>query len=68
MVQSSLFPSYNSGLLYFSINSLSIQVFDRRTKRLVEELIDEKIVLSMRAIYQSKLGLGLLDTGIKLHL
>lgn len=30
----------------------------------MEELIDGKIVLSMRAIYQSKLGLGLLDTGI----
>jgi hypothetical protein len=30
----------------------------------VEELIDGKIVLSMRAIYQSKIGLGLMDKGI----
>jgi hypothetical protein len=40
------------------------QVFDRRTKRLVEELIDMKIVLSMRAIYQSKAGLALIDVGV----
>jgi hypothetical protein len=39
------------------------QVFDRKTKLLVEELIDNKIVLSMRAIYQSKAGLALMDTG-----
>ncbi|KAL5982665.1 phosphatidylserine decarboxylase [Asimina triloba] len=31
-----------------------MKVFDRKTKRLVEEVIDGKIVLSMRAIYQSK--------------
>jgi len=29
----------------------------------VEELIDSKIVLSMRAIYQSKIGLRLMDQG-----
>lgn len=29
----------------------------------MEELIDSKIVLSMRAIYQSKFGLGLMDQG-----
>lgn len=40
------------------------KVIDRRTKRLVEELIDGKIVMSMRAIYQSKVGLILIDTGI----
>lgn len=39
------------------------QVFDRKSKRLVEEIIDSKIVLSMRAIYQSKFGLALIDTG-----
>ncbi|KAI5661452.1 hypothetical protein M9H77_20775 [Catharanthus roseus] len=38
-----------------------MQVFDRKKKRLVEELIDSKIVLAMRAIYQSKFGLGLMD-------
>ena len=30
----------------------------------MEELIDRKIVLSMRAIYQSKLGLHLMDKGM----
>ena len=38
-------------------------MIDRKTKRLVEELIDSKIVMSMRAIYQSKIGLGLMDQG-----
>lgn len=38
-------------------------MFDRRTRRIVEELIDNKIVLAMRTIYQSKLGLALLDAG-----
>ncbi|CAH2069658.1 unnamed protein product [Thlaspi arvense] len=42
-----------------------IVVIDRKTKRLVEELIDSKIVLSMRAIYQSKIGLRLMDQGAK---
>ncbi|KAK9929586.1 hypothetical protein M0R45_026680 [Rubus argutus] len=58
------FSSYDIGLNSGSSAS-HILVFDRRTKRLVEELIDGKIVLSMRAIYQSKLGLGLMDTGAK---
>lgn len=40
------------------------QVFDRRKQRLVEELIDGKIVLSMRAIYQSKVGLTLINAGM----
>lgn len=44
-----------------SLLIMVLQVFDRRTKRLVEELIDRKIVLSLRAIYQSKLTLALLD-------
>jgi phosphatidylserine decarboxylase len=42
-----------------------IVVIDRKTKRLVEELIDSKIVMSMRAIYQSKIGLRLMDQGAK---
>ncbi|CAN8301580.1 unnamed protein product [Cochlearia groenlandica] len=42
-----------------------IVVIDRKTKRLVEELIDSKIVLSMRAIYQSRIGLRLMDQGAK---
>ncbi|ESQ54699.1 hypothetical protein EUTSA_v10024661mg [Eutrema salsugineum] len=42
-----------------------IVVIDRKTKRLVEELIDSKIVMSMRAIYQSKIGLHLMDQGAK---
>ncbi|PKI45984.1 hypothetical protein CRG98_033624 [Punica granatum] len=58
------FSSYDVGLNYGS-GAANIVVFDRRTKRLVEELIDGKIVLSMRAIYQSKFGLGLLDAGAK---
>ncbi|XP_059446546.1 phosphatidylserine decarboxylase proenzyme 2-like [Corylus avellana] len=57
------FSSYDIGINSGSSAS-HILVFDRKTKRLVEELIDGKIVLSMRAIYQSKIGLGLMDKGI----
>ncbi|XP_020872759.1 phosphatidylserine decarboxylase proenzyme 2 [Arabidopsis lyrata subsp. lyrata] len=49
----------------FAKRILSIVVIDRKSKRLVEELIDSKIVLSMRAIYQSKIGLRLMDQGAK---
>ncbi|KAK2986935.1 hypothetical protein RJ640_009078 [Escallonia rubra] len=56
--------SYDIGLNSGS-SAAQIVVFDRKTKRLVDEIIDGKIVLSMRAIYQSKIGLGLLDTGAK---
>ncbi|ERN19873.1 hypothetical protein AMTRI_Chr11g100430 [Amborella trichopoda] len=56
--------SYGIGLKSGSASS-HILVFDRRTKRLIEELIDPKIVLSLRAIYQSKIGLGLIDKGAK---
>lgn len=58
------FSSYDVGLNSGSSAS-HILVFDRKTKRLVEELIDKKIVLSMRAIYQSKIGLHLMDKGAK---
>lgn len=58
------FSSYDVGL-NSGASASHILVFDRRTKRLVEEIIDGKIVLSMRAIYQSKLGLGLMDKGAK---
>ncbi|KQK11647.1 hypothetical protein BRADI_2g61400v3 [Brachypodium distachyon] len=58
------FSSYDVGLRSGSTAS-HILVFDRRTKRLVEEAIDGKIVLSMRALYQSKVGLTLIDTGVK---
>ncbi|MQM12873.1 hypothetical protein Taro_045792, partial [Colocasia esculenta] len=58
------FSSYDIGLRSGSSAS-HILVFDRRTKRLVEELIDGKIVLSMRAIYQSRIGLTLIDKGAK---
>ncbi|KAJ6700984.1 PHOSPHATIDYLSERINE DECARBOXYLASE PROENZYME 2 [Salix koriyanagi] len=54
------FSSYDVGLNSGSSAS-HILVFDRKTKRLVEEVIDKKIVLSMRAIYQSKIGLRLMD-------
>ncbi|KAB5563976.1 hypothetical protein DKX38_004030 [Salix brachista] len=54
------FSSYDVGLNSGSSAS-HILVFDRKKKRLVEELIDKKIVLSMRAIYQSRIGLGLMD-------
>nr|GMD90645.1 phosphatidylserine decarboxylase proenzyme 2-like [Ipomoea batatas] len=43
----------------------AFQVYNRRKKRLVEVIHDGKIVLSVRAIYQSKFGLGLKDTGAK---
>ncbi|KAI3903684.1 hypothetical protein MKW98_032338 [Papaver atlanticum] len=56
--------SYDVGLNSGSSAS-SILVFDRTSKRLVEEAIDGKIILSMRAIYQSKIGLGLIDKGAK---
>ncbi|KAG0463329.1 hypothetical protein HPP92_019398 [Vanilla planifolia] len=58
------YSSYGVGLKSGSSAS-HILVFDRRTRRLVEEIIDEKIVLSMRAIYQSKVGLKLVDIGAK---
>ncbi|CAN0880099.1 Phosphatidylserine decarboxylase proenzyme 2 [Linum grandiflorum] len=58
------YSSYEFGLNSGSSSS-HILVFDRKTKRLVEELINGKIVLSMRAIYQSRIGLGLMDKGAK---
>ncbi|KAK4804901.1 hypothetical protein SAY86_004718 [Trapa natans] len=58
------FSSYDVGLNYGS-SAANIVVCNRRTKRLEEELIDGKIVLSMRAMYQSKFGLGLLGIGAK---
>ncbi|KAG1369972.1 phosphatidylserine decarboxylase proenzyme 2 [Cocos nucifera] len=58
------FSSYGIGLKSGSSAS-HILVFDRRTKRLVEETIDRKIILSMRAIYQSKAGLTLIDKGTR---
>ncbi|KAG8053875.1 hypothetical protein GUJ93_ZPchr0001g30650 [Zizania palustris] len=58
------FSSYDVGLHSGSTAS-HILVFDRRTKRLVEEAIDGKIVLSMRALYQSKVGITLIDSGVK---
>ncbi|XP_019232956.1 PREDICTED: phosphatidylserine decarboxylase proenzyme 2-like isoform X3 [Nicotiana attenuata] len=58
------FSTYDIGLRSGSSAS-HILVYDRRKKRLVEEIIDRKIVLSMRAIYQSKFGLGLMDNGAK---
>ncbi|KAH7834242.1 hypothetical protein Vadar_014092 [Vaccinium darrowii] len=56
--------SYDIGLRSGSSAS-HIVVYDRRAKRLVEELIDGKIVLSMRALYQSKVGLQLMNRGAK---
>uniref|UniRef100_A0ACD5XID8 Uncharacterized protein n=1 Tax=Avena sativa TaxID=4498 RepID=A0ACD5XID8_AVESA len=58
------FSSYDVGLRSGSTAS-HILVFDRRAKRLVEEAIDGKIVLSMRALYQSKVGLTLINSGVK---
>lgn len=58
------FSSYGIGLRTGS-SAARILVFDRRTKRLVEELIDGRIILSMRALYQSKVGLGHMDKGAK---
>ncbi|CAM8899159.1 unnamed protein product [Rhodiola kirilowii] len=58
------FSSYEYGLNCGS-NASHILVFDRKSKRIVEELIDKKIMLAMRAIYQSKVGLGMLDKGAK---
>ncbi|CAN1848799.1 Phosphatidylserine decarboxylase proenzyme 2 [Linum perenne] len=59
------YSSYDLGLNSGS-SATHIVVIDRKTKRLVEELIDGKIVLSMRAIYQSKIGIRLMDKGIRL--
>lgn len=56
--------SYDIGLKE-GAKASHILVFDRRTQRLEEELIDNKIVLAMRAIYQSRLGLTLIDKGTK---
>ncbi|KAF3435181.1 hypothetical protein FNV43_RR22268 [Rhamnella rubrinervis] len=56
--------SYDVGLNAGSSAS-HILVIDRRTRRLVEELIDQKIILSMRALYQSKVGLGIIGKGAK---
>ncbi|TVU36898.1 hypothetical protein EJB05_18851 [Eragrostis curvula] len=58
------FSTYDVGLHSGSAAS-HILVFDRQTKRIVEEVIDGKIVLSMRALYQSKVGLTLINTGVK---
>ncbi|CAI8591462.1 unnamed protein product [Vicia faba] len=58
------FSSYDVGIRSGSSSS-HILVYDRKSRRLVEEQIDKKIVLSMRAIYQSKIGLGLMDIGVK---
>ncbi|XP_002459137.1 phosphatidylserine decarboxylase proenzyme 2 [Sorghum bicolor] len=58
------YSTYDVGLRSGSTAS-HILVFDRRTKRIVEEVIDGKIVLSMRALYQSKVGLTLINTGVK---
>ncbi|XP_030510745.1 phosphatidylserine decarboxylase proenzyme 3 [Cannabis sativa] len=58
------YSSYDVGLNSGSSAS-HIVVLDRRSKTLVEETIDSKIVLSMRAIYQSKIGIGLMDKGAK---
>ncbi|KAL6853390.1 hypothetical protein ACP4OV_019419 [Aristida adscensionis] len=58
------FSTYDVGLRSGSAAS-HILVFDRRTKRIIEEVIDGKIVLSMRSLYQSKVGLTLINTGVK---
>ncbi|GAB4855316.1 phosphatidylserine decarboxylase [Ancistrocladus abbreviatus] len=58
------FSSYRIGL-HSGSNASNIVVLDRSTKRLVEEIIDGKIILSMRAIYQSKLGLQIMGKGAK---
>ncbi|XP_028202201.1 phosphatidylserine decarboxylase proenzyme 2-like isoform X2 [Glycine soja] len=58
------FSSYDVGIRSGSSAS-HILVYDRKSQRLVEEIIDKKIVLSMTAIYQSKIGLGLMDIGVK---
>lgn len=55
---------HHLNLLFIKFNFFWHQVYDRKSQRLVEELIDKKIVLSMRAIYQSKLGHGLMDIGM----
>ncbi|CAI0401117.1 unnamed protein product [Linum tenue] len=60
------YSTYDIGLNSGSSAS-HIVVFDRKSKRLVEELIDGKIVMSMRAIYQSKIGLHLMDKAVTLH-
>ncbi|GAB2218846.1 hypothetical protein Droror1_Dr00002078 [Drosera rotundifolia] len=58
------FSSYRIGL-HSGSNAAHILVYERSTGRLVEEIIDGRIILSMRAIYQSNLGLRLMDKGAK---
>ncbi|KAL9225534.1 hypothetical protein vseg_001443 [Gypsophila vaccaria] len=56
------YSSYGIGL-NTGAKAEHILVFDRITKRLVEELIDGKIILAMRTLYQTKLGLFILNKG-----
>nr|GME12633.1 phosphatidylserine decarboxylase proenzyme 2-like isoform X2 [Ipomoea batatas] len=58
------FSTYEIGLRS-GASASRILVYDRRKKRLVEEIIDRKIMLAMRAIYQSKFGVGLIGSGAK---
>lgn len=58
------YSSYGIGL-HSGSKAGHIMVFDRITKRMVEELIDGKIILAMRALYQNKAGLYFLGKGGK---
>ncbi|XP_021863712.2 phosphatidylserine decarboxylase proenzyme 2 isoform X2 [Spinacia oleracea] len=58
------YSSYGIGL-HSGSKAGHILVFDRTTKRLVEELIDAKIILAMRSLYQNKPGLFFLGKGGK---
>eukprot|EP00897_Mesotaenium_endlicherianum_P003965 jgi/Mesen1/3597/ME000020S03131 len=58
------FSTYDTGIKE-GRNTSHILVFDRHTKRLVEELVDKKIVLALRTVYHSKLGRSLLEAGTK---
>ncbi|XP_021742063.1 phosphatidylserine decarboxylase proenzyme 2-like isoform X2 [Chenopodium quinoa] len=58
------YSSYGIGL-HSGSKAGHILVFDRTTKRLVEELIDGKIILAMRSLYQNKPGLYFLGKGGK---
>ncbi|XP_057550211.1 phosphatidylserine decarboxylase proenzyme 2-like isoform X2 [Amaranthus tricolor] len=58
------YSSYGIGL-HSGSKAGHILVFDRTSKMLVEELISGKILLSMRALYQAKVGLYFLEKGGK---
>lgn len=53
----------NAGAERKGANASHIVVYDRASKRLVEETISPHLILAMRQIYQSRVGLVMMRTG-----